>query len=336
MFADDGLLYRDVHNMENTKRLQDDLDSLQTWERDWLMEFNPSKCEAITFTKKTKPVHTKYTLHDQTIAGTVSSARCLGVNINSELSWNTHIDTTAKKATQSLNFLRRNFSCCPTAIPEQCYKTLVRPQLEYASYVWQNPVRLNVGKVEAVQRSAARFTCCDFKRTSSVTAMLQKLQWDSLQQRRARSRVLMLYRIRNGLVAIPASAYLHPATTHTRGSETRYRQIQCNTNTYSHTFFPTAICLWSTLPVDVCQLPPPSRQLQSSTELSPADVNACWPRFILCIAPFLSVHRYDRLLPFAPLLSLHAPGPSHRGAILLNPSWHLSARRREGCRRYDV
>jgi len=103
------------------KRLQDDLNSLQAWEHDWLMEFNPSKCEAITFTKKTKPVHTRYTLHDQTLA-TVSSARYLGVYINSKLSWNTHIDITAKKATQSLNFPQRNFSCCPMTIREQCYK----------------------------------------------------------------------------------------------------------------------------------------------------------------------------------------------------------------------
>jgi len=42
--------------MNDTKILQDDLDSLQTWQQDWLMEFNPSKCEAITFTKKTKPM----------------------------------------------------------------------------------------------------------------------------------------------------------------------------------------------------------------------------------------------------------------------------------------
>jgi len=255
MFADDCLLYREVHSVQDTKRLQDDLDSLQAWEHDWLMEFNPSKCEAITFTKKTKPVRTKYKLHDQILA-TVSSARYLGVHINSKLSWNTHIDITAKKATQSLNFLRRNFSCCPLTIREQCYKTLVRPQLEYASSVWDNPVKRNVNKIEAVQRSAARFACRDHKHTSSVTAMLQKLQWDSLQERRAHSRVIMLYRIRNGLVAIPASTYLQPVTSHTRGSETRYRQIQCNTNVYSYTFFPTAICLWNTLPVDVCQLPP--------------------------------------------------------------------------------
>ena len=46
--------------------------------------------------------------------------------------------------------------------------------------------------------------------------MLQKLQWDSLQQRRARIGVLMLYGIRNGLVAIPAAAYLEPAPICTR------------------------------------------------------------------------------------------------------------------------
>jgi len=61
-------------------------------------------------------------------------------------------------------------------------------------------------------------------------------------------------------------------------SETRHRQIQCNTNTHSHTYFPTAICLWNNLPADVCQLP---AQLQSSTQLSPDDVNACRPCFCL-------------------------------------------------------
>jgi len=103
-----------------------------------------------------------------------------------------------------------NFSSCPTHIREHCYKTLVRSQLEYASAVWDNNVKSNINKVESVQRNAAHFTCSDSRRTSSVTAMLRKLQWHSLQQRRARSRVLMLYQIRNGLVAIPAAAYLEP------------------------------------------------------------------------------------------------------------------------------
>jgi len=89
-------------------------------------------------------------VHDTTLAA-VSSAKYLGVCINNKLSWNTHVDVTVKKATQSLNFIRRNFACCPAPIREQCYKTLVRPQLEYASSVWDNPVKCNVTKIEPVQ-----------------------------------------------------------------------------------------------------------------------------------------------------------------------------------------
>jgi len=69
-----------------------------------------SECEAITFTKKTKPVKPEYKLHDVILAN-VTSAKCLGVHINREISYNTHVDITAKKATQSLIFIRRNFSC---------------------------------------------------------------------------------------------------------------------------------------------------------------------------------------------------------------------------------
>jgi len=65
---------------------------------------------------------------------------------------------------------------------------------------------------------------------------------------------LMLYQIGNGLVAIPAAAYLEPVPICTRRFETRYVQIQCNTGTYSQTFFPSAIRLWNTLPADICQL----------------------------------------------------------------------------------
>ena len=49
--------------------------------------------------------------------------------------------------------------------------------------------------------------------------------------------VLMLYRIRNGLIAILAAAYLEPVLICTRRFKTRYVQIQCNTATYGQTFF---------------------------------------------------------------------------------------------------
>ena len=45
-------------------------------------------------------------------------------------------------------------------------------------------------------------------------------------------------------------------------------QIQCNTDTYSQTFFPSAIRLWNTLPVDICQLSPDSFKTISAVSIS--------------------------------------------------------------------
>jgi len=46
----------------------------------------------------------------------------------------------------------------------------------------------------------------NYHQTSSVTSMLQTLQWPTLAERRARIKAMMMYRIVNGLVqnvAIP-------------------------------------------------------------------------------------------------------------------------------------
>ena len=58
------------------------------------------------------------------------------------------------------------------------YKTLVRPQLEYASTVWYpNTTITDINKVEAVQKRAARLATREYRYTSSVTAMLKDLTW---------------------------------------------------------------------------------------------------------------------------------------------------------------
>ena len=64
------------------------------------------------------------------------------------------------------------------------------------------------------------------------------------------------------------TAYREPVPICTRRFETRYVQIQCNTGTYSQTFFPSAIRLWNTLPADICQLPPDSFKTISTGSVS--------------------------------------------------------------------
>jgi len=149
MFADDCLLYREICSMNETKILQGDLDSLPAWEhpeQDCLMEFNHLSARLSLSRRKPNP-------WKRSAGFIMSSYHChisqgpWDPHISSKLSWNTHVDITAKKATQSLNFIRRNFSCCPARIHEQYYKTLVRPQLKYASSVWDNTIKCNTTKI---------------------------------------------------------------------------------------------------------------------------------------------------------------------------------------------
>ena len=133
-----------------------------------------------------------------------------GLTISSDLSWNTHVDITAKKATTSLNFLKRNLHSCPSTVKEKCYKSLVRPIIEYASCVWDPHSKRNIDKLEMVQRRAARFVKGDYSRTSSLTAMLADLKWNTLQQRRIQSKTVMLYRVVHKLVSIPVTPFLIP------------------------------------------------------------------------------------------------------------------------------
>ena len=107
LFADDAAVYLTIGDTEDGKVLQNDLDRLSVWEDRWDMEFNPSKCQVVRVTTSRNLINVTYTLHGQVLE-VVTSAKYLGVDISSSLSWNPHIDRITKTATRTLNFIQRN------------------------------------------------------------------------------------------------------------------------------------------------------------------------------------------------------------------------------------
>ena len=247
LFADDSPVYRIIRSKEDQAILQEDLDKLQKWEWVWLMQFNPDRCEVVRITNKRNPLMHKYHTYGTQLQ-TVKGAKYLGITINSDLSWNKPVDNTIKKASTSLNFLKRNLNACPTAVKDKCYKSLVRPIREYASCVWDPHTQRNINKLEIVQRAwAARFVKGNFDRTSSVTSMLADLRWNTLQERRMQSKSVMFYRIVHNLVAIPATPFLIPARG-SRGHNMRFCRHQSTVNAHLYSFFPSTIRIYNRLP----------------------------------------------------------------------------------------
>ena len=152
------------------------------------------------------------------------------------------------------------------------YFCMVRSNLEYCCSVWSPHNRDQIKKVEMVQHRAARFATNRYGNTSSVTSMLDHLKWETLETRRAKIQLSLLYKVVEDLIDIPAASllykvvedlidipaakYLTPSTARTRAAHSRkFRQISTSTDSFKYSFFPRTIPLWNSLPASMAEAP---------------------------------------------------------------------------------
>ena len=181
----------------------------------------------------------------------------LGVTLNNKLQWNHHIEKTTSAANRMLGFLCRTLHKCPQELKEKAYKSTVRPKLEYCASIWDPHQQKYVERIEMVQRRAARFVKNKPHRHSgpqhSVTAMLQELGWESLQDRRTNSRTTLLYKVHNHLVDVPAE--YHPVPLQQRRKSRRhscqFQRYQASVDNFKYAFLPRTIVDWNNLPPEV-------------------------------------------------------------------------------------
>ena len=211
------------------------------------MHYNSDKCKLIRISNKRKTISATYHIHNIQLKQ-AKGAKYLGLTFSDTLSLNALIDTITKKANNTTAFLRRNLSTCPKKVKNTFYKTFVRPPVEYAATVWDPHTTENIKMVTPVQLRAARFVTGDYRYTSSVTAMTESLSWEALQHRRQQTNAIMMFRIVQAMVAIPAFPHLQLLVAATRGHQYKYRIPYCRTNTYKDPFFPSSIRLWNELP----------------------------------------------------------------------------------------
>ena len=214
------------------------------------MEFHPDKCKLLRITNKLKPIEASYYMHNHKL-DKVETGKYLGVLLDKKLSWKPHADAICKKANQTRAFLQRNLRDCHRDVKSQCYKTYVRPIVEYASVAWDLVGEGNQHlryQIEMVQRRAARFVTGDWRTTSSVTTLIKTLQWPTLEQRRQQSRLVFLHKYCHKAIDIT-----EPFAVRGRGGggvNINYRTINPYLRCYANSFVPSTVRDWNALPPD--------------------------------------------------------------------------------------
>ena len=188
LFADNTLIYSTTESYIDAAKLQSDLTALQEWDQKWQVKFNPSKCHVSRIQRTISTTSQEYRPYKKSVR--FGHPPSLGVELSRNLDWS-HLVNKVMKANRSFGFLLRNLSSCPEGVKEAAYKTLVRPQMEYASSVWGLHWKNHVKQIEGVQRAALFVKNCYTRVPGTVANLLNELNWIPLKVQRTISRLII-------------------------------------------------------------------------------------------------------------------------------------------------
>ena len=185
-FADDlGLLQpgRDLDIMQSF--MQQGLDKVVEWADSTGLTISAEKSQVIIFQKSgfatlNKPI----TLKGEPIP-VVTTAKYLGVWLDSKLTWRAHIDYLTKKATAVLFQVRRAIGHTWGLSPKilnWVYKAIILPIITYAAPVWIPAIGkvTYMNQLRGVQRLAALMTASAYPSTST-NSLLALLAWPDIE-----------------------------------------------------------------------------------------------------------------------------------------------------------
>ena len=138
-------------------------------------------CRRLLFNTPTRSLHL-----DGFPIPIVPTQKYLGLLLDSKLNFGPHVDSIRNRCLRRLNILRciagQNWGADRTTLL-RFYTSLIRPILEYNSFLFDNISQTRKASLEAVQNQAIRIITGAF-RTSPTCSLLADINLPSLQQRR--------------------------------------------------------------------------------------------------------------------------------------------------------
>jgi len=251
LYADDLKLYSDYSDCDSAGSLQSTLNNLYQWSLKWQMNINFAKCHILH-------LGTKNSMTDYFINGFKVISECvvtdLGVQVDSNLRFNNHINSICAKAYSRIRMLFRGFVSRNPELLVKAYKIYVLPLLEYCTVVW-SPWQIGlINSIENVQRYFTRRLFWPVERP--YYERLAILDLELLELRRLKLDLYYCFRIINNLACIDSTQFFKFDTRNifaVRDYDDKLlvRNKPANNNRTEHFYFNRCVPLWNSLPYTV-------------------------------------------------------------------------------------
>ena len=186
LYADDLALWATEEHIGTAKiRLQEALNKLDAWTKDWLMKANAQKTTFTIFSLSTKKQKITLTMDGHQI-NEENNPKYLGITFDPRMTWKAQLEICQNKGIARTCLLRKLAGLkwgADTNILRKTYTGYVRPVLEYGITAWGTAAKSNIQKVNSVQNQNLRIITGGMKSTP-IIQMETHAGLESLQERK--------------------------------------------------------------------------------------------------------------------------------------------------------
>ena len=124
----------------------------------------------------------------------VKETKTLGVIVDDQLNWQTHLDSIVTKVSKGIGMIRRMKAFVPQMTLISVYNAIILPHFDYCSLVWDTCSNYLLEKLQ--NRAARVITGKSYEVRSDD--ILRELNWQPLVERRNDNKAVFMYKIKNG------------------------------------------------------------------------------------------------------------------------------------------
>ena len=168
-----------------TYRMQQTLNSIQNWSKEWLVSINKTKTETTCFSLSPKKEKFTLKLEDAEVPQQ-DIPTYLGVKLDRTLTWKPQIANMENRALRKMAIMKKIAGTrwgANKKVLRQVYTSTVRPHVEYASTSWTTAAKTNTTRLNKIQNASLRIITGGMK-TTPIAAMEKTTGLHSLEERR--------------------------------------------------------------------------------------------------------------------------------------------------------
>lgn len=188
-FADDTKGLKKIADESDRRQLQEALNNLVRWAKDWGMSYNVEKCK-IMHLGRANPQY-EYTMGGVPLTVVVEE-KDIGVVVHNSLKPARQCKKAADTAGAVLKTISKNFHYRDKKVFLKLYKTYVRPHLEFSTQAWSPWLEADKKMLENIQERAVKMI--SGLQGTSYEEKCREVGLESLESRRKTQDLVMTFR----------------------------------------------------------------------------------------------------------------------------------------------